>query len=228
MKTIDSLRENQKLVLSLGVAFNALIPELAMAWLTELSSNAIRKCFRRMVKAKLLLRYFYGDNRESYYLLSRRAIRLLGIPPRRVSPLGWPALIQAVGVLGICVAANLDKLSAADFAQAFPHLCPRRGFQVGYYALTAENQLVWIVVDHGATAFTMAKKIRKVISKRYDIPAFRDLIVARGLSIIVATPTPEKATDIEAELTKDPPRFVRVQVVPVAALIPLMLERDKK
>jgi hypothetical protein len=224
MKDIESLRENQKLVLLLAASFHAIFQELAQAWFPELSSNALRKVLRRLVKARLLHRYACGD-RDNYYVLSRRAVRLLDLPPRRVGPLGQPALIQALGVLGACVQAGLEKLTAAEFARDFRDLNARRGMQTSYYALTPEDALCWVVVDHGASPFGIAKKVLKITAQRYRLPAFRELILGGGFSVVVATATPEKAADIEAALAKNPPRFVRVQVVIVPQLLPLLLTK---
>jgi hypothetical protein len=121
MKTVDLLRDNQRLVLSVAAAFGVITLDLARAWLPEHTMNALRKVLRRLVKARLMHRYTLGEQGH-YYVLSRQAVRLLDLPKRRVGPLGWPALIQAIGVLGACVNAELDKLTAAEFANYFPDL----------------------------------------------------------------------------------------------------------
>jgi hypothetical protein len=227
MKSLDSLSEDQELLLRLATAFHVIDPALAGAWRPERTKNGIRKSLRRLTKAGLLHRYACGG-RDNYFVLSRRAVRLLDLPPRRVGPLGWPALIQAVGVLGACARAGLDKLTAADFASHFPDLSPRRGAQSGYYALTPEDGLAWVVVDHGATGFTLAKKVQKITAQRYRLPAFRELIQGGGFTVVIATGTPEKAADIEAALEQEPPRFVRAEVVVVTELLALTLQKGRK
>jgi hypothetical protein len=221
VKDLQSLRTDQRLLLDLAAMFHLVLPGLARAWLPQRGDNATGKMLRRLARAKLLHKYTFGE-REPYYVLSRRAVRLLELPPRRVGPLGWSALIQRVGVLGACVAANLEMLTAADFKRAFCELC-RRGAQTGYYAVTPDDHLAWIIIDHGASGFALAKKVQKIVAQRYRVPAFRELIVAGGLVVVVATATPEKAADIETALLTEPPRYVRVRVVVVPELLPLVV-----
>jgi hypothetical protein len=205
-------------------AFNLVKIELAGAWF-DLSTNALNKLFRRLCRAGLILHVGNG-----YYMLTRRAVRLLGIPPRRVSAPSLPGFVQATGVVGSCIAAELEKISAADFANNFPELCPRRGAQVGYYAFTPSDGLAWILVDHGAKPKSLVRKVEKVVSKRLMIPAFRVRILAGGFfSIVLAVPSIEKQVAVEAILKENPPsRHVRVQLVVVPELQNLLLGKGPK
>src|SRR5262249_12288628 len=142
MKT--TLRENQRTAADVCGLFLAIAIDLTMAWLPpDLSLNGAVKLFRRMVKNGMFVRHTPG-NGESYFSLTRRAVKLLGLPPRRVGSLGWQALIQHIGVQGACVALGLKKISAADFRREFAELCPRRGGQVNYYAKDDNDDPVWI------------------------------------------------------------------------------------
>jgi hypothetical protein len=211
MTEIENLSPNQSLAVELATAFGAVFPELAGAWFPGMSRNAVLKLFKRLARAGLLRKYSWAGV-QPYFVLGRRAVRLLDLPPRRVEPLGPTGLVQHAGVMGACVAADLDKLTAARFVAEFPDLVAR-GLQASYYALTAEDTLAWVVVDHGASGFGLAKKLQKAVAQRYRVPAFRDLLHGGAFSLVLAAATPAKAAEVEEALAKDPVRHAAVRVV---------------
>ena len=132
---------------------------------------------------------------EQHFVLTRRALRFMDLPPRRTSVPGLPGLIQGVGIMGLCITANLEKLSAAEFAKRFPKLCPRRGHQVGAYALTEDKRIARLIIDHGtASSFSICRKVQKVIAKHYSIEGFREKMLTKEFVVIVAVATRQKAS----------------------------------
>ncbi|MEO2088719.1 MAG: hypothetical protein ABGY75_04360 [Gemmataceae bacterium] len=70
--------------------------------------------------------------------------------------------------------------------------------------------------DRATSPKRMAAKVRKVISQRYRLPAFRDLILAGRFQLVILTGYTEKAQELDKAVRvghRGPVR-VRVAVVP--------------
>lgn len=201
----------------------ALTPEAIRQIVSPADSlNAVMKTARRLRHRGWIQTFRLPDD-GVYYVPSRRAARLLGLPRRRRQGLSQAGVIEYLGRLFLCLKENIQKRSAADLERASPELF-RRGLPTTAYGLAPDSRLVWLVIDHGSKPTRLTAKLARVVTERERLPAFRELIDAGGFGVVLGVPTAVKAAEVEAALGEHSiNRFVTVRVVVLPELLPLLL-----
>lgn len=168
--------------------------------------------------------------RTKYHFLTTVGLRLVGLPERKRGSLNPNPLAEAFGILRFCMADPRTrlKLRVDDFRARFPTLAPRGMRASNYYYDSAEEpgRIGFLYVDRGISVAKVVGKVRNmIIGPRFDHAGWRSSVLDRNLFAVgIATPTPEKASRLQAELTAAWPNVAfRFEVVPE-----LLLIRDRR
>ena len=179
--------------------------------------RAVRKVTFRLVQLNYL-RKFQLNPKAAYYVLAPRACRLVGAKVREPVAFTEQSFPGALGAAGFCVATGAKRYTAAKFQAAHPDLCKPGQCRSNYFKEEVEGRftLGLFLFDRATSPKRMAAKVRKVISQRYSMPAFRDLILAGRFQLAILTGYTEKCLELERAVRvghRGPVR-VRVAVVP--------------
>lgn len=180
-------------------------------------TRTVRKVTFRLVQQNYLRKLRLGP-RAGYYALAPRACRLVGAKVREPVPFTEQSLPGALGAACFCVATGAKRYTAARFLAAHPDLCKPGQCRSNYFKEEVEGKftLGMFLFDRATSPKRMQAKIRKVISQRYRLPAFRDLILAGRFQLVILTGYDGKRLELEQAVRvghRGPVR-VRVAVVP--------------
>jgi len=184
----------------------------------DIGTNGIQKWLASRVDDHTLAA-FPLIGRQLYFVHGREGVRQLGLPPRRAEALGPQALTTAFGTLEFCAMNGFVKLTAGEFRTQFPTL-QARGLPASAYFLQTGGvyRVGLVVVDLGAQARRLAKKVQRLILRRDELPPFRSLMLEGAFTVGVVTATDGKARQIRNAMRKQLPRpaedlFEAVEVV---------------
>lgn len=181
------------------------------------SRNAVGKVIVRLTQHDWLREHRLA-NGFAYCTLGRRGARQLAAPARVVRPFTEQTLPAAYAFSAFCATRSISPLTAAEFQQEFPTLCPSQSVSTGYfrYSIAGQTHLAVALVDRANTLRHLFRKLDRLIRRRYQIPGFFALIHQRRFCITILTGWPAKQEDLAAALRKksfDPTR-VEAHVVP--------------
>ena len=179
--------------------------------------RAVRKVTFRLVQLNDL-RKFQLNPKAAYYVLAPRACRLVGAKVREPVPFTEQSFPGALAAAGFCVATGAKRYTAAKFQAGHPDLCKPGQCRSNYFKEEVEGRftLGMFLFDRATSPKRMSAKVRKVISQRYSMPAFRDLILADRFQLVILTGYTEKRLELDRTVRvghRGPVR-VRVAVVP--------------
>ena len=179
--------------------------------------RAVRKVTFRLVQFNYL-RKFQLNPKAAYYVLAPRACRLVGAKVREPVPFTEQSFPGALGAACFCVASGVKRYTAAKFLASHPDLCKPGQCRSNYFKEEVEGRftLGMFLFDRATSPKRMTAKVRKVISQRYKLPKFRDLILAGRFQLVILTGYTEKRLELEQAVRvghRGPVR-VRVAVVP--------------
>lgn len=165
--------------------------------------NAVTKVTSRLDQHGFINKHELYPSR-SYFTLGKEGARLVGLSPRKCKPLGGQALPTEFGTLMFCCGAaeQRERLLVSDILARNPDLVHRH-IDSSHYYLDHDGQSVrlgYIRVDLGGPPDHVARKCEKDIGRRYQIPAFRDLIDGDRFMISVITASEEKKGFIRQSL----------------------------
>jgi hypothetical protein len=194
--------------------------------------NAMRKVTSRLIRERRISPAQLYEQRK-YFVLTPREAERLGEHRSIGRKFEYQGLVNAYGLLSFCEAAGVQKFTVKEFAATFPEFVIP-GVRSGNYYLEPEqtpegrkNRLAFIYVDYGASPETIVKKVRKIISRGYTLPAFSRLIQTGNFIVTVVAPTEAKAQEIKAALSLEPPSPVRTRIAPVTELGELLMRRGR-
>ena len=180
-------------------------------------SRAVRKVTFRLVQQNYLRKFRLGP-KGAYYVLAPRACRLVGAKVCEPAPFTEQSFPGALGAAYYCSATGAKRYTAAKFIALYPDLCKPAQCRSNYFKEEIEGQfaLGMFLIDRATSSKRMLGKIRKVISQRYSMPPFRDLILAGGFQLAILTGYNEKRLELERAIGAGHrgPVKVRIAVVP--------------
>jgi hypothetical protein len=184
----------------------------------DIGANGIQKWLAKRVENGTLAT-FPLVGRQFYFVHGREGVRQLGLPPRRAKALGPQALATAFGTLEFCAMKGFVKLTAGEFRAQFPTL-QSRGLPASAYFLQTGDicRVGLVVVDLGAQARRLAKKVQRLILRRDELLPFRSVMLEGSFTVGVVTATDGKSRQIRNALRRQSPRpdedlFDAVEVV---------------
>ena len=201
----------------------------AVGQLLDAKPEAVKSFLQRLHAAGYIdSADLYG--RTKYHFLTVVGLRLVGLPDRKRGSLNPNPLAEAFGILRFCLAdpkARL-KLRTDEFRERFPTLAPRGMRASNYYYDSADEpgRIGFIYVDRGISVSKVAGKVRgMIIGPRFEHEPWRSSVLDRQLFAVgIATPTAEKASQLQRDLTETWPAVTfRFEVVPE-----LLLIRDRR
>lgn len=194
--------------------------------------NAVRKVTSRLIRERRISPAVLYEQRK-YFVLTPREAERLGEHRSIGRKFEYQGLVNAYGLLSFCVAAGVSKFTPKEFAAAFPDFVIP-GVRSGNYYVEPEitpegrkNRLAFIHVDYGTTPETIVKKVRKIISRGFTLPAFSRLILSGNFIVTVVCPTEAKAEEIKTALATEPPSPVRFRITAVPDLGELLMRRGR-
>ena len=108
--------------------------------------------------------------------------------------------VNAYGVLAYCVENGVQKFTPKEFAEKFPELVIP-GVRSGNYYIDVEetddgrkSRLGFMLVDYGTSPETIVKKVRRIVSRGYTLPAFARLIQRGSFVVAIIAPSSPKVT----------------------------------
>lgn len=181
----------------------------------------IRRVLRRLERRGLLRRESW-DRGFSYYVLTPRGCRVLGISPRTPRPLTEQSLPVVLAIAYYCVRHGEERLTAKEFAELYPSFW-QPGMRSSSYALvdTPDGlKLELLVVDRGGAARRIRSRVRRAIKQRCVLPDFETLMEIERFRLNVLTGTTEQRDKIDRQLDKE--SFAPVEVV--STIVPELAE----
>jgi len=163
--------------------------------------------------------------RKVYYTLTPQSAKDLGLDANRfVLPMGVQALASNFAMMAFCLLGEPrhERLLRGEFIAKFEGLAKpgvlTAAHRTRYYLDFIDKaqghvRLALLVPDLGQHPRRLARKVRREIEKRRQIPQLKDLIRDRLFSVTVLTGFPEKARQLTANLAKEPFHF-RAAIVP--------------
>lgn len=178
--------------------------------------RAVRKVAQRLVKHKYLREYEICKD-DFYYILAPRGARAIGVKPSEPRPFTEQSLPSALAIAWYCVRHGVSRFTAQEFVTRFPDLSRSQLRSSAYFIEQTPTglQLGLFVTDRGTTPRRMLSKIRKVIHKRYKMPAFASLIQVGRFNLVILTGFPAKKDQLERAIERQHrgPVGVRVEVI---------------
>lgn len=194
--------------------------------------NAVRKVTSRLIRERRISPAVLYEQRK-YFVLTPREAERLGEHRSIGRKFEYQGLVNAYGLLSFCVSAGVSKFTVKEFAETFKELVIP-GVRSGNYYIEPEltpegrkNRLAFIHVDYGATPETIVKKVRKIISRGFTLPAFSRLIQTGNFIVTIVAPTEAKVEEIKAALSLEPPSPVRFRITAVTELGELLVRRGR-
>jgi hypothetical protein len=200
--------------------------------------NAVRKVTSRLAREGRIRPCRLFEQRKYFVLTPREAVRL-GEHRSIGRKFEYQGLVNAYGVLSFCVGNGTQKFTPREFEEQFPELAIR-GVRSGNYYIDVEeteegslpaegrkSRLGFMLVDYGTSPETIVKKVRKIISRGYTLPAFSRLIQRGSFVIAIISPSPAKAEATKAALSDEAPGPVRFRVEAVHELGELLICRGR-
>jgi hypothetical protein len=194
--------------------------------------NAVRKVTSRLSRERRISPARLFEQRK-YFVLTPREAEHLGEHRSIGRKFEYQGLVNAYGILSFCAANGVKKFTPREFAEKFPELVIP-GVRSGNYYLEPEEtpegrkfRLAFIHVDYGITPNALVKKVRKIISRAFTLPAFAKLLQGGHFIVTVVTPTETKAAEIKIALSTEPPTPVRFRIEPVSELAELLTHRGR-
>lgn len=212
----------QALLIALLVRFDLPMPSTAVAVLLGISHNAAKKT-ARVLRKKRAIEIHPMPTGGVFYSLSNRYRRKAGLPVRRRTACVQHLLIQAVGLIGGCIRADLHRLTPAEVAEDYPG-CADNERGARRYAQDGDGRLHLVLVAHTGNARSLARKVKHEVTRRSKIPAFDARMSAGHFRVTVAVPSDGVRVDLLDQLQQtglDPDVTVTPVVVP--ELVPLLL-----
>jgi hypothetical protein len=198
----------------------------------EAGLNAVRKVTSRLIRERRISPAVLYEQRK-YFVLTPREAERLGEHRSIGRKFEYQGLVNAYGLLSFCEAAGVQKFTVKEFSATFPEFVIP-GVRSGNYYLEPEQtpegrktRLAFIYVDYGASPETIVKKVRKIISRGYTLPAFSRLIQTGNFIVTVVAPTEAKVEEIKAALSLEPPSPVRFRITAVTDLGELLVRRGR-
>ena len=182
-------------------------------------ARAVRKVTFRLVRLNYL-RKLHLNPKAAYYVLAPRACRLVGAKVREPVPFTEQSFPGALGAACFCVTTGAKRYTAAKFQAGHPDLCKPGQCRSNYFKEEVDGKftLGMFLFDRATSPKRMTAKIRKVISQRYRLPAFRDLVLAGRFQLVILTGYNAKRLELEQAVRVGHRGPVRVRVVVVPEL----------
>ena len=192
---------------------------------TDSHKNVTRVLGR--LQGRGLLRKESCDHGLSYYTLTPRGYRALGLAPRTPRPLTEQSLPVVLAVAFYCVGNGLRRLTCKEFTELYPELW-RPGMRASNYLLVdidGKLRLELLLVDRGGAAHRINARVRRVIAQRKGLPKFHALMKAGRFRITVLTGTREQARKIERRVRRRPFGPIEVTTFVIPELADLLMLR---
>jgi hypothetical protein len=167
------------------------------------SRENVVRVVRRLEKRGLLHKVDCGA-RFSYVVITRRGLRLMGLPSRTPRPLTEQSLPVVLAIASYCAHQRLRRLTNQEFRELYPELW-RPGLKSSNYVLVETDEglkLTMLIADRGGAARRIRERVRRVITQRSQLPAFVSLISARRFRIVVLTGFAEQQKKIAAQIAR--------------------------
>ena len=172
----------------------------------------VSRVVRRLEKRGLLRKVLCGTE-FTYVVMTKRGLRLLGLPPRTPRPLTEQSLPVVLSIASYCAREGIRRLTNQEFFQLYPELW-RPGLKSSNYALVNSDdgvKLAMMIVDRGGAARRIRERVRRVIAQRGRLPAFVSLMSEKRFRVVVLTGFPEQQRKIDERIAKC--KFAPVEVV---------------
>ena len=140
----------------------------------ETNEAAVRKVVSRLVHERRLRSLALFENRRYYVLTAREAVSR-GEHRCIAQEFNYQGFVNAYAVLCFCMSQGSPIFTAKEFEEQFPELVIR-GVRSRNYFIDREGEtgrLGFIHVDYGSHQDRIAKKVKRIISRGYTLPAFR-------------------------------------------------------
>lgn len=189
----------------------------------DASLDAARKVLDRLVEDRWLRRIpLHGKTR--CYILSFVATYRLKLHRVKAKVPGLSALCRAYGLVCYAQLSKSRRLTHSEWAENFPELHHADVPANSYFLEDGVDgpRIVFAHVDTGQDARDAVARVRKVVTRRYALPAFAELIQAGRFEVVVLTPTDGKKRAIEAVLEKRYRGLTPVRVVVIPELEPVV------
>ncbi len=163
--------------------------------------------------------------RKGCYVLSRQAVRELGLSKKAMKQMGQAAVISNLAILWFCAQKQVERLTRDEIREALPDL-DSPGLQVGNYftdTSTDPHRLTWIMVDRGSPAAVLIRKVGRIVRKSYQFSSLMQLAQAGQFAIVILVPNERKKWLVERVLTKHYVPHATIWVHVVSDLEPLLL-----
>ena len=193
---------------------------VAKSILGDDSAGSIAKTSRimRRLADRGFLRKIEWAPRQFYFVLTRKAAKSVNAPDRTPQPFSEQSLPAALAIAHHCLRNDVTRLPQREFCQMFPELWKQGSRSSSYYLDRNRKspRLGLFVVDRGATTRRIESKLRRLISQRHALPAFRSLMQHGRFELSVLVGLPNQKENIKRRITE--PLFgnvpVRVAMVP--------------
>jgi hypothetical protein len=221
------LRERDREILSFVARHRATTPEmveeLCFSETRAQRANAAR-VLRRLIRRRLLRKVPYAPMR-SYLVITRRGLRLLGLPDRSPRPLTEQSLPVVLAIAWFCVRHKVERLTNREFRETYPELWRPALRSSNYYLTDSPDglKLGLILVDRGGTARRIRTKIRRIIAQRSSLPHFLVLIKHHHFRLTVLTGLPAQERCIRRHLRRGSFHGVAVDTAVIPELGELLI-----
>ena len=186
----------------------------------------VGRVLRRLEQRRLLAKESW-DKGLSYFTLTPRGCRVLGLPPRTPRSQSEQTLPVALAEASYCVRAGEERLTAKEFTETYPELS-QPGMRSSSYVLVDtpdDMKLEMLLVDRGGAARRIRSRVRRVIKQRSVLPHFVSLMEVGRFRVNVLTGTEEQRAKVLWQVDKDPFELVEVVVTVVPELADILLLR---
>jgi hypothetical protein len=188
--------------------------------------DAARKVLDRLVADEWLRRIpLHGQ--VPCYILTFAATYRLRIHRVAAKVPGLPALCRAYALVRFAVRTGAKRVPHAEWVGLFPEL-HRSGLPANSYFLEdapGGPRVLLLHVDAGQDVRRAIARVRRMISRRYAIPAFAELIQSGRFEVVVLTPTEGKKRVLEKAIERRYRGLTRVRVVVIPELEPLVARK---
>jgi hypothetical protein len=188
--------------------------------------DAARKVLDRLVADEWLRRIpLHGQT--PCYILTFAATYRLRIHRVAAKVPGLPALCRAYALVCFAVRTGARRVPYPEWVGLFPEL-HRPGLPANSYFLEDSSdgpRVLLVHVDAGQDVRRAVARVRRLVSRRYAIPAFAELIQSGRFELVVLTPTGGKKRALEKAIERRYRGLTPVRVVIIPELEPLVARK---
>lgn len=197
-RKIQLQKRDLQILAHVGTFRRSTVETLKHLFFPQAREDALKSCLRRLRNGFLAAEPL--DGQRSYYRLTRRAARLLGLPREAARPLGRQAKLERYALLWFMTATEQRAsrfFNPHEVGMCEGHRLPRHNF-----FLTAAGTMGYLLVDHGTSPQRLLRKTAAKLERFLRLHWFDSFISLGKFVFVLLTPSERTKRLVEKNLSR--------------------------